>query len=211
MLDYIRRHKIVSAVIALNVIVILIAILFVVIHNAKTASVDIYVAPSEATIELNGKKYDNFASYNLMPGDYHVKISMDGMKTVEYDLVLDDNGFARIWKYLADDNGSLDYYFKNSDEIAIIAKFGDDESVNELIEHYNKVISIRDVLPLEYYDRSDPDNSIGVFVEEDMNECDNKILCLVIYGGEDNRDIALSLIKEAGYNPDDYGIRFEED
>ena len=124
---------------------------------------------------------------------------------------LDDNGFARIWKYLADDNGSLDYYFKNSDEIAIIAKFGDDESVNELIEHYNKVISIRDVLPLEYYDRSDPDNSIGVFVEEDMNECDNKILCLVIYGGEDNRDIALSLIKEAGYNPDDYGIRFEED
>ena len=211
MLDYIRRHKIVSAVIALNVIAILIAILFVVIHNAKTASVDIYVAPSEATIELNGKKYDNFASYNLMPGDYHVKISMDGMKTVEYDLVLDNNGFARIWKYLVDDNGGFDYYFKNPDEISILAKFSDDENVNELIEYYNKVISIRDVLPLEYYDRSDPDNSIGVFVEEDMNECDNKILCLVIYGGEDNRDIALSLIKEAGYNPDDYGIRFEED
>ena len=211
MLDYIRRHKIVSAVIALNLIAILIAILFVVIHNAKTASVDIYVAPSEATIELNGKKYDNFASYNLMPGDYHVKISMDGMKTVEYDLVLDNNGFARIWKYLVDDNGGFDYYFKNPDEISILAKFSDDENVNELIEYYNKVISIRDVLPLEYYDRSDPDNSIGVFVEEDMNECDNKILCLVIYGGEDNRDIALSLIKEAGYNPDDYGIRFEED
>jgi hypothetical protein len=33
----------------------------------------------------------------------------------------------------------------------------------------------------------------------------------VIYGGEKNRDIALGLIKEAGYNPDDYGIRFEEE
>ena len=211
MLDYIRRHKIASVVIVLNVIAILIAILLVVIHNTKTASVDIYVAPSEATIELNGEKYDNFASYNLMPGDYHVKISMDGMKTEEYDLSLGDNEFARIWKYLVDDDGSLDYYLKNPDEISILAKFSDDENVEELIEHYNKVVSIRDVLPLEYYDRSDPDNSIGVFVEEDMNDCDGKILCLVIYGGEDNRDIATSLIKEAGYDPDDYGIRFEED
>ena len=211
MLDYIRHHKIVSAVIALNVIAILIAILFVVIHNAKTAAVDIYVAPSKATIELNGKNYDNFASYNLMPGDYHVKISMDGMKTEEYDLILENDGFVRIWKYLVDDNGSLDYYLKNPDEIAILAKFNDDKDANSVVEYYNKVVSIRDALPLEYYDRSDPNNSIGVFVEEDMNECNDKILCLVIYGGEENRAKALDLIKEAGYNPDDYGIRFEED
>ena len=164
MLDYIRRRKIASAVIALNVIAVLIAILFVVIHNAKTASVDIYVAPSEATIELNGKNYDNFASYNLMPGDYHVKISMDGMKTEEYDLILENDGFARIWKYLVDDNGSLDYYLKNPDEIAILAKFNDDKDANSVVEYYNKVVSIRDALPLEYYDRSDPNNSIGVFV-----------------------------------------------
>ncbi len=211
MLELIRRHKIISAVVALNVIAVLVVILLVVIHRAKTVSIDVYVAPSEATIELNGKKFDNFASYNLMPGEYHVSISMDGMKTKEYDLALENDGFARIWEYLVDDNDSLDYYLKNPDEISILTKFSDDEEVKKVIEYYDKVVSIRDALPLEYYDRSDPDNSVGVFVEEDTNECINKILCLVIYGGEKNRGIALGLIKEAGYNPDDYGIRFEED
>ena len=211
MLELIRRHKIISAVVALNVIAVLVVILLVVIHRAKTVSIDVYVAPSEATIELNGKKFDNFASYNLMPGEYHVSISMDGMKTEEYDLTLESDGFARIWEYLVDDNDSLDYYLKNPDEISILTKFSDDEEVKKVIEYYDKVVSIRDALPLEYYDRSDPDNSVGVFVEEDMNECIDKILCLVIYGGEKNRDIALGLIREAGYNPDDYGIRFEEE
>ncbi len=211
MLELIRRHKIISAAIALNVIAILVVVLLIVVHRAKTVSIDIYVAPSDAIIELNGKKYDNFASYNLMPGEYHVSISMDGMKTKEYDLALENDGFARIWEYLVDDDGSLNYYLENPDEISILTKFSDDEEVKKVIEYYDKVVSIRDALPLEYYDRSDPDNSVGVFVEEDMNECVDKILCLVIYGGEKNRDIALGLIKEAGYNPDDYGIRFEEE
>ena len=136
---------------------------------------------------------------------------MDGMKTTEYDLALENDGFERIWAHKVDDNDSLDYYLKNPDEISILTKFSDDEEVKKVIEYYDKVVSIRDALPLEYYDRSDPDNSVGVFVEEDMNECIDKILCLVIYGGEKNRDIALGLIKEAGYNPDDYGIRFEEE
>lgn len=211
MLELIRRHKIISAAIALNVIAILVVVLLIVVHRAKTVSIDIYVAPSDAIIELNGKKYDNFSSYNLMPGEYHVSISMDGMKTKEYDLALENDGFARIWEYLVDDDGSLNYYLENPDEISILTKFSDDEEVKKVIEHYDKVVSIRDALPLEYYDRSDPDNSVGVFVEEDINECIDKILCLVIYGGEKNRDIALGLIKEAGYNPDDYGIRFEEE
>lgn len=211
MLELIRRHKIISAAIALNVIAILVVVLLIVVHRAKTVSIDVYVAPSEATIELNGKKFDNFASYNLMPGEYHVSISMDGMKTEEYDLTLESDSFTRIWKYLVDDDGSLNYYLENPDEISILTKFSDDVEVKKVIEHYDKVVSIRDALPLEYYDRSDPNNSVGVFVEEDMNECIDKILCLVIYGGEKNRDIALGLIKEAGYNPDDYGIRFEEE
>ena len=211
MLELFRRHKIISAAIALNVIAILVVVLLIVVHRTKTVSIDIYVAPSDAIIELNGKKYDNFSSYNLMPGEYHVSISMDGMKTKEYDLALENDGFARIWEYLVDDNDSLDYYLKNPDEISILTKFSDDEEVKKVIEYYDKVVSIRDALPLEYYDRSDPDNSVGVFVEEDTDECANKILCLVIYGGEKNRDIALNLIREAGYNPDDYGIRFEED
>ena len=209
MFDYVRRHKLLSIAIILNIIAILIVVLFVVIHKSKTAVVDIYVVPSEAVVELNGKKFDNFASHNLAPGDYHVKISMEGMQTQEYDLTLGDDEFARIWKYLVSNDRGLDYYLDNPDELLFLRKFSDDKDAKSLVEYYDKVVSIRDVLPLEYYERFDSANMVGVFVEEDMGECENELLCLVVYGGERNRDIALDLIREAGYEPDNYKIRFE--
>ncbi len=194
-----------------DVIAILAVVFFIVLHNAKNATVDIYVAPSGATIELNGKKYDNFSSYELMPGNYRVRISMEGMKTNEYDFTLEPNGFVRVWKYLLDDNGSLEYYLNNPNEITFLSRFTDDKIIGDFMNHYDKVSSIRDVLPLEYYERIDPNNTLGVFVEEDTEDCTKELLCLVVYGGEQNRNIALDLIKQAGYNPDDYRIRFEEE
>jgi hypothetical protein len=211
MIEFIRRHKIATAVVVFDVIAILAVVFFIVLHNAKNATVDIYVAPSGATIELNGKKYDNFSSYELMPGNYRVRISMEGMKTNEYDFTLEPNGFVRVWKYLLDDNGSLEYYLNNPNEITFLSRFTDDKIIGDFMNHYDKVSSIRDVLPLEYYERIDPNNTLGVFVEEDTEDCTKELLCLVVYGGEQNRNIALDLIKQAGYNPDDYRIRFEEE
>ena len=210
MIEFIRQHKIVAMIVVLNILAILIAVLVVVMHKATNASVDIYVLPSEATIELNGKRFDNFSSYNLMPGEYRVKISMDGMQTREYDLTLEDNGFERVWNYLLSDNGSFDYYISHPDEAPLLTKFRSDENVKKFMEYHDKVVSIRDALPLEYYERSDPNNQMGVFIEEDGEECSGVLLCLVVYGGEQHKNIALDLIKNAGYNPDDYRIRFEE-
>ena len=210
MMNFIRRHKVATIVVILDVIAILVVVLLIVLHQAKNATVDIYVAPSGASIELNGKEYENFTSFELMPGHYRVKISMEGMKTDEYDFTLEPGGFVRVWKYLLDEDGSLNYYIKHSEEITFLSRFDNNKDVKDLIDYYDKVTSIKNALPLEYYERSDPNNTVGVFIEEDTQECVDEIYCLVIYGGEKNRDIALRLIKEAGYNPEDYRIRFEE-
>ena len=105
MLNFIKRHLLASALVLVNVIAIVIVTVAVFFDSARTATIDIQVAPSEAVIELNGKAYENFETHDVLPGDYHVKISMDGMQTKEYDVRLADDGFLQLWDYLLDENG----------------------------------------------------------------------------------------------------------
>ncbi|MBR3236329.1 hypothetical protein IKF92_01440 [Candidatus Saccharibacteria bacterium] len=211
MFSFVKQHKISCLVAFLNIVAVLVAILVIVLHNAKTATIDIYVAPSEAVIELNGKKYDNFTSPDIMPGDYHVKISMDGMQTKELDFEVFDGEFKRIRTYLLDEEGGFGYYLRNPDEILTLSEAADDEVGKDFVKNYNRITGIIADLPLEYYDRSDPANPIGVYIEKNEEFCGEKVMCLTVYGGEKNREIALNLIREAGYNPDDYGIVFSQE
>lgn len=211
MFSFIARHKLAFLLAFLNVVAVLVVILIIMFHNAKTATIDVYVAPSEAVIELNGQRYDNFQQYDILPGDYHVEISMEDMQTKEFDFSIADGEFKRIWTYLLDAGGGFDYYLENPDEILNLAEVVDDEESKKFIEEYERITSILDKLPLEYYDRSDPVNSIGVYIEQSNETCEDAVICLVVYGGERNREIALRLIREAGYDPNDYGLSFEQE
>lgn len=214
MFDLIKQHKLVSALLAINILVVLVAVIVIIYNSAKTAVIDIYVAPSSAKIEINGSTYDNFASYNVLPGEYHMKISMEGMQTKEYDFTLYDNGLEKIKTYLVGENGGFEYYVNNPDEEMILAdtvtNSAEDAKAKKFVEEYTHVAGILGELPLEYYDRSDPKSPIGVYVEQKEGSCEDAVVCLVVYGGEQNREIVNELIKNAGYNPSDYKITFEE-
>ena len=210
MFNFIKRHKVASLLVCVNVVAILVVILVIVIHNTKSAVVDIYVAPSAATIELNGKKYDNFVSYDMFPGDYHVKIAMDGMQSKEYDLYLGDGDFGRLWDYLKDENGSLNYYVRNADEEAILAKVANDDESKKFVQEYEKAAGILKDLPIEYDGYSD-DFAYYTKYSIDLDERDDcpKMICLAIVdntGG--NEQAALAKIREMGYEPGDYEISY---
>ena len=209
MFELIKRHKIVSSVIVVNIIVILIVILLIVIQNAKTAMIDVCVAPSGATIKLNGKRYDNFQSYNMLPGDYHVEIFMDGMQTKEYDLFLGDGEFVRVWNYLLDNNGGFDYYIVNSDEEATLEKVANDEKSREFVGWYDKVYGVLERLPIteeRYLDNYS--RHVYYSVERNDGEC-SKAACLTIidYTGG-NEQYALDNLKNQGFELDNYDIKY---
>lgn len=208
MFDFIKRHRLACAFMAVDVIILLIVALIVVYNNAKSAVVDIYVAPSNALIELNGEEYDNFSSQSVFPGDYHVKISMDGMQTKEFDLSLNGGGFGKVRTYLVGTDGGFGYYVDNPDEEMVLAEVANDKESKEFVEKYNHTRSILNDLPLEYYDRSNPNNPIGVFVEQDTNDCKGYVVCLVAYGGKENSSIVEGLIREAGFEPSEYRITY---
>lgn len=210
MFSFIARHKIISLVVFLNIVVILVVVLIITIHNAKTVTIDIAVAPSEALIELNGSKYDNFTSFDVFPGDCHVKISLDGMQTKEFDLSLADGEFKKIRAYLLDENGGFDYYLENPDEILNLAEVADDEVAQEFVVEYERVAKILKDLPIEY-DAYFNNYSEYVYYEirQDSGANCDKMVCLKIIdytGGNEQR--AKDKIVEMGYNLKDYGISY---
>ena len=208
MFNYFKQHKVASCLILVNIVAIAIVIAVIVVHQSKIATIDIKVAPAEARIELNGSVYDNFESYDMAPGKYHVKISMDGMRTREFDFDLEKDGFQRVWAYLVDENGSFDYYLSHPDDISILEQVANDEKAEAFLEKYHAIDSISEKLPLEYYDRSDPVNPIGIYIDRDEEFCGIKYNCLAVFGDLRFRDIAYDVIMDAGFNPDDYEIIF---
>ena len=214
MFSFIKRHWVASLVILLNVLAICVVVGAIVFHNAKNASVDIYVAPAEATIELNGKQYENFQSYDILPGDYHVVISMEGMQTKEFDFTLDNDGFYKIRTYLLDADGGFDYYRTHLNDETILAEVANDAASKRFVEDFEKMYSINDILPLTYSNTYEENAteivSISIRAGYD-DECEDDSFCLIIsdYTGK-NHDKALAMIRDAGYNPDDYEIIFKE-
>ena len=215
MFSFIKRHKIISGLFCANIIAVIAVITSIAVYYAKTAVVDIYVAPSAATITLNGKPYENFQSYDLLPGDYHVEIAMDGMQTKEYDITLADGGFAKIHDYLLDSmGGGYNYYLTHPEDEYLLTQIAskDDQPAQKFISAYEQKAGILDILPIDYDAYTDDFAyyiQYKIRVDDSRGDCP-KIACLVIEDNTgDNEQRAKDKIKEYGYNPDDYEIKYE--
>ena len=214
MFNFIKRHRALSLLLFLNIVAVLLVVLIIVLHNSKTATVDIMVTPYDAVVELNGARYENMRSHNIVPGDYHVKISMEGMQTKEYDFSIEKDGFVRVWNYLLDANGGFDYYLSHPDDEVILENTIDEEdrAAQKFVAKYKQKIAIVDVLPIDYdayADNFTRYTRYKIKIDYSRDDC-SKVLCLIIEdntGG--NEQVAIDRIKELGYNPDDYEIEYK--
>lgn len=213
MLSFVRNHKVISIVIAVNLVAVMVLVIAFIIHNSKTATIDILVAPENATIEINGKAYENYQSYNLAPGDYTAVISMEYMQIREISFTLNDDDFYRLNTYLLSQDGSFEYYEYNHEDEQLLEKIAtkDDKEAQAFIEHYKQLYNITEVLPLEYSVRAEDNNGevVSISVHQYDGACFD-IVCLEIsdYTGK-NHDMAIQMIKDAGYNPDDYTVTYK--
>lgn len=201
--------------IIVNLIIIAIAATIVINHKSKTATVSILVAPSDATVTLNGKEYKN-GEYNVKPGEYHVEISKDGLESKALDFSLAKNDYYRLNDYLVGQNGSFDYYNSKDHlyDISLleqIAKFKDDQELNSYLSAREATLSILSDLPIvfeEYTNNYNDYTKYSIEINRDVQDCP-KALCLkIIDTNGDNKQKAIEEIKERGYNPDDYEIEY---
>ena len=214
MFSFVRKHVALCTVVFLDLAIILGVVLLIMLHGTKTSTIDFMVAPSGAEISVNGQVIERNSSYNTEPGDCHIVISMNGMQTKEIDITLEDDEHKTVKEYLEDEGGGFSYYTKNPNEIVTLEQVAD-EKARKFLDEYNKLSSIRNVLPLTFSNTYDSNSGEIVSISIKWGQggsCEKNDYCLVItdFTGK-NHEKALSMIREAGFNPDDYELVFKED
>lgn len=198
-----KKGRIAIFVVAgIDVVVLVVFVVLSVMKAMKTATVDINVVPSVAKVVINGQEYGNGA-YKVYPGKVMAEISADGFvrKSVEVNLEADD--VTRIIEYLMPNEDNISYYLDNVDDAEVLAKIGGDDAQKML-----GMMAIKDVLPIVQFEYGGLNGTSREIAINMLQEC-NKIICLIVTGdNSENHSETRNIIKEKGFNPDDYEITY---
>ncbi len=194
--------------IIISLFLILIILTGIILYRKSLATLNILVAPASSKITINNKTYSN-GEYKLPAGDYEAKIEKDGFYNKTVNLKLESGKSSKLYIYLDQTDGSYSWYLKHPDDDMLRTEIGDFEVDNEAKE-YTKNHPITQILPLIYAHYDEEYNYTKYRVDGGSFEECKQDFCLKITdttGG--NEENAKKLIKENGYNPEDFEIIYE--
>ena len=214
--ERIKNNKLVLGFLVFDLIAIIILIILNILNLFRSATIDISVVPLDATVTINGKKYDNNSSYNVFPSNNaKVEISHPDLESKSFTVDLKRNSTTSIREYLTGKDGDFSYYAKKShrDDLDALRTLADNSFKSKDLSAFLKKVAIVEVLPITF---SQPAESkydlISISIAIEYKQCKKQSFCLVVTDltGK-NTELARSLIKENGYNPDEYEIIYESD
>lgn len=195
------------------IVISIIIIIALIIQNNQPSKtyLTIGVAPSEATILINGQEYHN-GSYEFKPGTYEALISADGFTPKTLSLEVKNHETTPFATYLFNEQEGLAYFEKSAADLAILATLSDPE-IKEFMNAYNQKITIRDHLPLDAtYDLSaqsgTPGNDLYKQTISDGStdpRC-SRAFCLLASGYRLNENALREAVENLGYNFNDYEV-----
>lgn len=184
---------------------------------SRPTLLEIAIAPSNATVKINGETYKN-GVYEFEEGSYTAEISADGFSSKIIDLSVKNRETTLFIDYLEPTNGDLYSLFDDGENATILKQIKDSE-ISELTEKYDKIMAIKTELPINYYfanegDNPSPSKSVGfanyVVIEDGSNEAScSRSFCLKISGRGANASRAKLVLEKYGYNIDDYEVIYE--
>ncbi len=207
---FVNEHKIlILTVLGLGVFaVILLVVSFKMLFSA---SLDILVVPAEATVLIDGEKYENENIYNgLMTHTAHVEISMKGFDTQSFDVELKRDETTKIYTYL---KGNDAWYEEHKDDTKVQTSLEliYEQTGEEAVQSLNDKYPILSILPI-VYEKYLNNYTEYVSYRIDFGEYDGceREYCVMItdYSGG-NRERALAAIRNRGFSPDDYQILYQ--
>lgn len=200
------------------IIVAILAISGVVVYNLlKSAELSILVAPSTATVKINGKEYTN-GQYKFFPqAGVEVEISSPEYQTQTTTIDLLANRTVLLRAVLEDEDGGYESYLQDYDTYNLIKMLEPEVGstrLTDFIKDTEKKISILNILPINentgefYKDQhgfivSMDDNAATIQVMPSSDDC-GVVNCLEIYESNGNIENVRDFLRKKGYNLDDY-------
>lgn len=196
---FFKQHQLAIFIVAIDIILVLVLILLNVIKSSKNAILDILVTPTDATVLVDGRQYNN-GSYKFFPGPVEIQIKKDGFTTKTLSLNLAANHTAKLYTYLLTEDGSLEYYSTHSEDLYVLKQVSDSSITN-----YVSKLSIKDILPYKYAVTDASGKLIRFFIDVDTKDCPSSF-CLqaVNYRNSSKEFIQQTFLEKTGYNLNDY-------
>lgn len=186
------------------------------IDGLKSASLLIYIAPSTATVTIDGQEYGN-GVYRFYPGTVTAEVHQSGFETKTETLELQNGRVTELFAYLVGEGGDFSWYTSHDEDLSILRQISGDDASQSFLEEYDRKIAearqIKDSPDLPFVAQDASGNVISVVYAEPGNYCPYTSIkpCVIIARkiGVASYDLGLDLLREYGYDPDYFNIIYQ--
>lgn len=153
-----KVRNVIIAIVCFVVLIIGISVIVIVDRARHSATLEIAVAPTSATLTLNGKEYKN-GTHHLLPGVYEVSLTREGLEPYYDTIELPANEKKYLYKYLTGPDGDISWYYEHPEDAMAFTTVSDHEA-NLKANEYASRDPIFAVTP--YYDHINNHYKISV-------------------------------------------------
>ena len=216
------KNKWVRFVLIVDIVIIIAIIVAFIINATKVSTIELNIAPIDATISINGNQNYENGSYSITPGTYEIKISREGLDSKTLTVDIPSHYYVTVSAFLSDD-GSFEFYelkdnFRSFEKLREIASADNnittdhDTSAESFIANLEHAMSIQELLPIKGYVYADPEanaSTAGFAIRYGGEGCKITACLLVNYYGKNYEQAVMEEIRSVGYDPADYQIIYE--
>ena len=210
------KKIIITLSIIIGVLLIFISVFAIIIpfinSQATSTYLDIAVAPSTATIELDGTKI-NAGVNEITPGEHHLKFSAPNFESKEINIIIEKHKDQSVVEYLKNTTEGMRYFFKSREDIAVLRSYQqnntNDQEVTDFLNKYDSLIKITEKLPIVTNFREGANIVSGEITDGTNNPKCDYAFCLQVDQSKSYEWRVRESMQLAGYNYDDYEIIYE--
>lgn len=210
------KKIIITLSIIIGILLIFISVFAIIIpfinSQATSTYLDIAVAPSIATIELDGTKI-NAGVNEIAPGEHHLKFSAPNFESKEINIIVEKHKDQSVVEYLKNTTEGMQYFFKSREDIAVLRSYQqkntNDREVTDFLNKYDSLIKITEKLPIVTNFREGANIVSGEITDGTNSPKCDYAFCLQVDQPKSYEWRIRESMQLAGYNYDDYEIIYE--
>lgn len=200
-----KRKFIIPAIIAIITIIIIVIVVGLLTKTQSSSTekteITILVVPLSATIKIDNETYQN-GTYEIAPGEHTANISATGFLSKEVNFIAEKNKIALLYEYLTP---ATEKY--SSEDYSLLRYISKDKETDKLVKSYFETLAFLDRLPI-----INDEKKVYITDQSYSDKCNqDPYICIGITNlGTLSKSETVELIREKGYNPDDFVIFYEE-
>ena len=199
------KKKLILILSGFIMLLVLIVVLFTTIFK-KDAELYVLVAPSTATIKIDGHKVEN-GIIPIRSGNHKVEVSADGLEAKTQSFSIEKGETKALNLYLTGENNSFDYYKGYPDEVENLALVANDDESAKAVSELRQAFMIRELLP--YTIGKDSGRKTSTLSLGSKEECGQDFCLKLTDENADMRKQMQEEITSLGYDASMYKIIYE--